>query len=153
MKKRVIYFLLGTFIVVAAIILIGLYLLMRTNVTESNNYAGVAMTVDDSTLSNTGISVVVKNETEKELTFGEEYTLEKKILGQWYQVMYKPKMIFKPVAWEAIGYPIAPNSERIFEINWEWLYGNLSKGTYRIVKGYIVNYPETYNLEAEFIIR
>lgn len=152
MKKRTLYIIFGTIVIICVVILAGLNILMRTNFTEYNNYDGVTMTLDDSNLSETGISLVVKNEIDKELTFGEDYTLEKKILGQWYRVMHKPSMIFKSVGWDAIGYPVSQKSERTFEINWEWLYGNLKEGNYRIVKKFIVNYPESYNLAVEFII-
>lgn len=102
MKKRTLYIIFGTIIIICVVILAGLNILMRSNFTEYNNFDGVTMTLDDSNLSETGISLVVKNETDKELTFGEDYTLENKIFGQWYRVMYKPSMILKSVGWNAI---------------------------------------------------
>ena len=46
------------------------------------NYDGVTITVDENRISKTGITLIIKNDTDKELTFGEDYILEKKILGQ-----------------------------------------------------------------------
>ncbi len=152
MKKRTLCIILGTMIIISVVILAGLNFLMRTNLTEYNNYDGVTMTLDESTLSVTGISLIVQNETDKELTFGEDYTLEKKIFGKWYRVMYKPSMILRSVGWNDIGLPVSQKSERTFEIDWMWLYGNLEEGKYRIVKNFIVNYPESYNLAVEFSI-
>lgn len=152
MKKRTLYISLGIIITISIVILVGLNILMRTNFTEYNNYAGVTMTLNDNNLSGTGISLIVQNETEKELIFGEEYTLEKKIFGRWYRVMYKSSMMIQSVGWNSIGLPVSQKSERTFEIDWEWLYGNLDKGKYRIVKRFIVNYPESYNLAVEFAI-
>ena len=36
--------------------------------------------------------------------------------------------------WNSIGYKIDRNNKLVLEIDWEWLYGSLSNGTYRIVK-------------------
>ena len=36
--------------------------------------------------------------------------------------------------WNSIGYKIDRNNKLVLEIDWEWLYGSLSSGTYRIVK-------------------
>ncbi|NLN23560.1 MAG: hypothetical protein GX164_05905 [Clostridiales bacterium] len=54
---------------------------MKSEFTEEN-YDGVTITVDENRISKTGITLIIKNDTDKELTFGEDYILEKKILGQ-----------------------------------------------------------------------
>jgi hypothetical protein len=110
------------------------------------------MTIIVSKLSDTGLSFIIHNDTDEELTFGEEYSLERKILGKWYKVLYKPSMMFQPVGWNDIGIMVKKRSTQTIEVNWEWLYGNLNKGNYRIIKKFITNYPSSYNLAMEFTI-
>jgi hypothetical protein len=68
-------------IIICVAILIGLNILLKSEFTEEN-YDGVTITVDENRISKTGITLIIKNDTDKELTFGEDYILEKKILGQ-----------------------------------------------------------------------
>ena len=68
-------------IIFCVAILIGLNILLKSEFTEEN-YDGVTITVDENRISKTGITLIIKNDTDKELTFGEDYILEKKILGQ-----------------------------------------------------------------------
>jgi hypothetical protein len=128
------------------------YIFSRSNASNINNYNGVSMTLDDSKLSDTGLTIIIRNETDEELTFGEDFYLEKKIFGSWYKVLYKPSMIFQPVGWNSVGLIVKKQSTQTFEINWEWLYGNLRRGKYRIIKKFITNYPDSYSLAVEFTI-
>lgn len=68
-------------IIICVAILIGLNILLKSEFTEEN-YDGVTITVNENRISKTGITLIIKNDTDKELTFGEDYILEKKILGQ-----------------------------------------------------------------------
>ena len=42
--------------------------------------------------------------------------------------------IIKDYAFVSIGYAVDKNNEVKFEIDWEWLYGKLPSGNYRILK-------------------
>lgn len=39
--------------------------------------------------------------------------------------------------WNSIAYPLLMEDSREFEINWEWIYGELPSGTYRLVKEFM----------------
>ena len=65
-----------------------------------------------------------------ELQTGSEYRLYTKKSGVWVEV----PTVRKDFCWDAVAYSIPMNESREFEINWEWLYGELPVGTYRIGK-------------------
>ena len=57
--------------------------------------------------------------------------LEKKIKGDWYQV----PTIIDEYGFNDIGYDLTPSSEaQEFKIDWDWLYGKLDPGEYRLIK-------------------
>lgn len=45
-----------------------------------------------------------------------------------------PYVIDGEIGWTSEAWMIPMNSEREWEANWEWLYGKLPAGTYRIGK-------------------
>ncbi len=116
-----------------------------------NNFDGVTMTVKEGTASSAGLTVVFENESGSQCTYGEYYCLEKKINGSWYQV---PVVIDGDYAFNHIAYEVA--GEREWTIDWEWLYGSLDTGEYRIVKD-VLDFRgpgdyDKYYLAAEFTI-
>ncbi|MFA9560497.1 immunoglobulin-like domain-containing protein [Evansella sp. AB-rgal1] len=116
-----------------------------------NNLDGVEMIVKEGTVSTTGLTVIFENNSVKECIYGEYFVLEKKMEGRWYQI---------PVAQEGdfddIGYELASSDVREWTIDWNWLYGGLDTGDYRIVKD-ILDFRKAgdfdkYYLTAEFTI-
>ncbi len=65
-----------------------------------------------------------------ELIYGEGYHLEVLNGDTWEDV----PTIIEDWGFNDIGYTIPAEGEAEMEINWEWLYGKLSPGTYRITK-------------------
>lgn len=118
-----------------------------------NNFEGVAMTVKKETVSSTGLTMVYKNNSSSQCTFGEDFSLEKKINGQWYQV----PVVEGNYGFNDVGYELGSGDEREWLVDWDWLYGSLDKGEYRIVKS-ILDFRGTgdydkYYLAAEFVIK
>ena len=73
-----------------------------------------------------------------ELMFGSEYALEKWVDGSWEPVEMLPQEY--DVAWTMEAYLIGQNSTTPFQVEWEWLYGQLPPGQYRIGKGVTLRY-------------
>ena len=65
-----------------------------------------------------------------ELIYGEGYHLEVLNGDTWEDV----PTIIEDWGFNSIGYTIPAEGEAEIETNWEWLYGKLSPGTYRITK-------------------
>ena len=65
-----------------------------------------------------------------ELSYGEGYILEKENAGKWEEV----PQVGENAGFIDIAYIIPENETCEIKTNWEWLYGALSPGTYRIKK-------------------
>ncbi|WPK11202.1 immunoglobulin-like domain-containing protein [Lysinibacillus louembei] len=118
-----------------------------------NNLDGVTMIAKEGAVSATGLTVILENNSDKEITYGADFLLEKKIKGKWYQV---PFAIGGNHAFTDIGYSLASFNVREVEIDWGWLYGSLDHGEYRIAKE-IVDFRnaggyDKYHLVAEFTV-
>lgn len=118
-----------------------------------NNFDGVTMTVKEGTETPTGLTVVLENSTDRECIYGEYFDLEKKINESWYTV---PVSIDGNYGFSSIGYGLSSGDEREWSVDWNWLYGSLKPGEYRIIKD-ILDFRgtgdyDTYYLAAEFTI-
>lgn len=92
-----------------------------------------------------GIELIAENVTDKgmtlkcvqsdgahtgELQTGEWYTIDKNVNGEWEPLDTEPL----DFAWNMVAYMIKENDVTEFDIDWEWLYGRLPAGEYRLNK-------------------
>lgn len=89
-----------------------------------------------------------------ELNTGSEYTLQRLEGDEWVDVEYLPQEY--DVAWTSEAWIIQQEGVTSWDVNWEWLYGQLPAGEYRIGKT-VTNFagPGDYDSElifAEFTI-
>lgn len=118
-----------------------------------NDFSGVSMSVLDETVSPTGLTVEFENDSDQQVIYGEDFLLETNVEDSWYQV---PVIIEDEYGFDAIGYELSPGETDSLEIDWEWLYGSLESGEYRIMKE-VLDFRgagdfDEYQLTAEFII-
>lgn len=118
-----------------------------------DNLGGVTMSVTEGTVSPTGLTVKLINNSDKPYVYGEYFWLEKKIGGSWYQV---PVVVEGDYGFTDIAYDLAPSTEEEWPVDWDWLYGSLEEGEYRIIKD-IMDFRGTgdydrYYLTASFAI-
>lgn len=98
---------------------------------SENDEIAVIMEVDHVTAS--GLTVRFHQYDKRdagELIYGEGYSLQVLNGDTWEDV----PMIIDNAAFHDEGYVIPPEGKTEMEINWEWLYGKLTPGTYRITK-------------------
>ena len=91
------------------------------------------ITLSATEISATGMTLVCAQSggvTSGELQTGSEYKLFVLKADRWIEV----PTVIKEYGWDAVAYMIPKNESREFEINWEWLYGELPAGKYRIGK-------------------
>ena len=120
------------------------------------NAWGVALSADNVTAK--GLTIVCHQtggENAAELHTGTYYVLQKLDNKTWVDAEYLPQEY--DVAWTQEALMIEKESTTIWDVNWEWLYGELPAGEYRIGKE-ITNFRGAgdYDEEmvyAEFIIR
>lgn len=113
---------------------------------EVNTLEGASIVVDESAVASTGITYTMENQTDRDLSYGQDYGLQKEKDGRWYQVEPEsPVAVTLELLWLPAG-----NTDT-FELSWESSYGKLSSGHYRIVKNVSDN-ESGYYLAGEFEI-
>ncbi|MBQ8303817.1 MAG: hypothetical protein IJX79_02565 [Clostridia bacterium] len=102
----------------------------------------VSMTVKADTLTNTGVTLVIKNNTDEMGNYGYPFFLEKQEKGKWYLVNEKQAFILPSILLE-------PNSVAEHKAVFE---GPLSKGKYRMIKSFYLD-SGTVTTQIEFEIK
>lgn len=109
----------------------------------------VVMSVKEGTLTNTGATVILKNDSDKDLQYCNRYKIEVRKDDEWRDV--EGEAIFTLPAFGLM----AKESVEI-KLYWEHSYGKLPKGTYRIIKSIDYEYEkenyQSFDVEVEFVI-
>ena len=110
----------------------------------------VSMSIKDGTLKNTGATLILTNNSDKEFQYGNPYKMEIKQNGEWYKISVE-------INFTLPAFSLKSKESKEIELNWENVYGKLTSGTYRIIKE--INYEkeegnfETFNVAVEFTIK
>ncbi len=115
---------------------------------------GITMIIPEDTLYDGGTTITVTNDSSYTCTFGTYYCLETEIDGIWYSVPFEGDE--EEIGWDDLGYEVGPRGEQFsLVVDWEWLYGDLEPGRYRMVKDLFYNndWQEKYYVAAEFEIQ
>lgn len=101
----------------------------KANATIPNE---IELSLKGNTLTPTSMTLVINNNSNAyDFVYGADYGIEIYTNDEWSEVTpLKEHVVF------TIAYTIHPNSSKEFEIDWQWLYGELPKGNYRIVKNF-----------------
>lgn len=109
-----------------------------TSLPESEDWAtpdwGVVLRVKEATP--TGLTLVCTLEggnATGEVDCGSDYFLSVKKGDAWEPV----PTIIENYGWDAMAYWVEEGRDTVFDISWEWLYGKLPTGTYRLTKGFM----------------
>ena len=122
--------------------------------TPESEDTDIAVSMEMEKITPTGAVIKISHydwEKTGEIIAGESFSLEKDNNGKWEDV----PQIIDEAAFNDIGYPVPENETTEIETNWEWLYGPLSPGTYRIKKTVIDRKDEGYTeheLAAQFLV-
>ncbi|MBS5934216.1 MAG: hypothetical protein KIC94_15260 [Clostridiales bacterium] len=113
---------------------------------------GISMSVQMDSVTKKGAVITLLNKSDKDYQYGDQYYLQKHEDGRWYDVPY----VIENYGFNDIAYGLEKNNKSEFKVDWNWLYGELEPGEYRIVKD-IMDFRDTgdydvYTLTAEFII-
>lgn len=102
--------------------------------------------VTDEGFPNWGITLSVKDVTESGLTLvctqsGGELNGELQTGSEYKLIVLKEAWedvptIIEDYGWNCLAYMVFEDDVTEFECDWEWLYGKLPAGTYRLVKGF-----------------
>ena len=92
--------------------------------------AGVTATLRD--ISNVGANLIIRREDGDdgaEVVYGEAYIIQRQEDGEWQDAETVPDNYGFPM----VGYNVPGGAEASIYYNWEWLYGALEPGEYRMV--------------------
>ena len=109
----------------------------------------VSLTVKENTLTETGATLILKNDSDVGVEYGNPYEMEIKKDGKWHKINVElnftlPTFILKS------------KDTKELELNWENEYGKLASGDYRIIKSIDIEKEDgtfdTFYVSAEFTI-
>ena len=103
----------------------GLEIGKKSDITSKSS--GITISIKDGTLTNEGITLILKNDTDKLLRYTEEYHIEVKQDNDWYNI--NAELFFTEPLWG-----LEAHEEKELNLNWQHSYGKLPTGKYRIVK-------------------
>jgi hypothetical protein len=121
--------------------------LKKSDIEITNN--DVTLSIKEGTLTNTGATLILANNSSEDISYGEPYEIEVKKNNEWYKIEAELNFIMP-------SYGLAVREVREIELDWQYTYGSLSNGEYRIIKGIDIEKEdgkyETFYVAAEFII-
>jgi len=110
---------------------------------------GVSLSIKDGTLTNTGVTLLLKNANDVDVQYGEPYEIEIKKDGEWHKINVE-------LNFNLPAYILKTKEIKEIELNWENGYGKLASGDYRIIKSIDIEKEDgTYDMfdvSAEFTI-
>ena len=120
------------------------------NAPAASEAEAISMSVDTRTLTPQGASFTLRNNTGTPYIYGAEYRIEKQENNTWRAVETDGEMMFT-----AIGYLLNAHGTATVDVNWEFGYGTLEAGSYRLVKTFRNDSAreETHEVAAVFEIR
>lgn len=95
-----------------------------------NSLAGVSMEAVEGSATAASVRLRLKNETEKDIMFGDAYAIQRYADGQWHSVPY----IIDNWGFHEVAYPLLKGAPQEADVDWEVFHGILEPGRYRIIK-------------------
>lgn len=118
---------------------------------KTNDLEGITMNIKEGTLTNVGATVVIIDKSSRNNMYGESYRIDQFVDNEWKEL---DVVVEGNYGFNSIGYTVDEDNKLELDINWEWLYGKLKTGKYRIVKD--TSYAgegTTHYITAEFEIK
>lgn len=109
----------------------------------------VSILLKRNTLSSTGATFIIKNNTDKDYSYGPEYRIEKEENKEWQEL---DTLTGNPLTWNTIISSLKGKEEKEIIIDWSLGYGELKKGNYRLVKSIYQDNLKKINVNTEFRI-
>lgn len=110
---------------------------------------GVSLSIKDNTLTNTGATLILKNDSDADVEYGNPYEIEIRKDGKWHKI--NVELNFTLPAFE-----LKSKETKEIELNWEHGYGKLAAGDYRIIKDIDIEKEdgtfEAFYVSVEFTI-
>ena len=111
----------------------------------------VNLSVKEGTLTNSSVTLILKNDSKTNYSYSEPYYIEQKKDNNWQKLETIHDEVFNQPAWG-----LASGKSVEINISWVYSYGQLESGKYRIVKEIFksssanINNNVSFNVYAEF---
>jgi len=109
----------------------------------------VSLSVKENTLTKIGAILILKNDSDVDIQYGEPYEIEIKKDGKWHKIDVE-------LNFNLPAYTLKSKMSKEITLNWENGYGKLATGDYRIIKSIDLEKEdktfETFYVSAEFTI-
>lgn len=102
---------------------------------ELNELDNVTMSISPESLTKTSAKIVILDYSGNKYVYGSDYYIDKKVNGVWTRLEY----IHDNIAFNSMAYGPDINGRLQFDVNWEYAYGKLKRGKYRIVKSVLID--------------
>lgn len=102
-------------------------LVLRTPPDDGSHFS---MIIKEGTVTPTGATIIMVNKTNEQAMYGQPFGIDQKVGNEWVELA----PVIQNYAFTMEAFIIPPGRFREMEVNWEWLYGSLDTGRYRIVK-------------------
>jgi hypothetical protein len=119
---------------------------LGNNKVIENPLDGIVLEIKENTITNTGLILMIKNVAPNNYEYGAPYWIEEKINDQW--ILKTPKT----TVWTMEARILSGNSIREEDLDWVYLYGELSPGDYRVSKHFSYSNDKDYKISVEFTI-
>ena len=100
----------------------------KESIFQSTELENVCISISD--ISSTGATVIIKDTNTEPFLYGSWYKIERKLNGEWCEI----DPIIENYAFDFVGYLPDDNGVIEFTVDWEWLYGVMPAGKYRLLK-------------------
>ena len=109
----------------------------------------VSLTVKENTLTETGATLILKNDSDVDVEYGNPYEMEIKKDGKWHKINVELNFTLP-------AFILKSKDTKELELNWENGYGKLAPCDYRIIKSIDIEKEDgtfdTFYVSAEFTI-
>lgn len=118
---------------------------------DKNDNTVPAVSIVLQTYNSKGLTFIFNNETSNEYIYGKDFKLSILKENEWTSIPY----IIDNAVFESIGYTLTKHSvSKKIDVNWLWLYGELSDGIYKFEKNILLSKVsgdyESITISAEF---
>lgn len=125
----------------------------KFNIGEKSNIEivknDISLSIKEGTLTKTGVTLILKNDSDINVQYGNPYEIEIKKDGKWHKINIELNFTLP-------AYGLKSKESKEIKLNWENSYGKLAPGEYRIIKSIDLEKEEdtfkTFYVSAEFTI-
>lgn len=116
----------------------------------SNEVEGVSITIKKGSLTKTGATIIITDINKEKYDYGSSFRIDVKKNDSWVEVEKIGDAYFNMIA-----YSVDESNKLELKQDWSYIYGELNKGKYRLVKDVCVNIgcTEKKEFSTEFIIK